>query len=535
MPGWLNDAVFYEIYPQSFCDSNGDGIGDFQGIISRLDYIKDLGCNALWINPCFDSPFHDAGYDVRDYKKTAQRYGTNDDLIQLFDQAHERGIHVLLDLVPGHTSEEHEWFRKSCQLEKNEYSNRYIWTDFCFRGTGNFGYPYVGGEAERPGTYLLNFFKCQPALNYGWLDADESWKCGCGSDDARATVEAMKDVMRFWMDRGCDGFRVDMAASLVKGDDDKKTGTSAVWRDVRAMFDKEYPECALVSEWSNPDLSLRAGFHMDFLLNEAQSPYSTLIRDYQNHAGRIIYSDPCFTGEDNACRPEYEDHSFFKMDAGGDICRFMDGYLKLYEGTKELGYISLISCNHDTVRPAFSLSNRELKLFYAFILTMPGVPFIYYGDEIGQRYLNLRTKEGGYFRTGSRSPMQWDRGPNLGFSDAAQDKLYLPVDPSSDAPVVSEMLEDPDSLLNTIRSVLRIRHEDADLKAGPNLEIMYMENGKLPFVYRRGNRIMAVNPSSEEQSARTGTSDTRSLLFGIGAGSLENGKITLEPQSFVIF
>ena len=121
---WLNNAIFYEIYPQSFCDSNGDGIGDIPGIISKLDYVKSLGCNALWINPCFDSPFKDAGYDVRDYKKVAPRYGTNEDLQQLFQVAHEKGIHVLLDLVPGHTSEEHPWFLESAKAEKNEYSDR---------------------------------------------------------------------------------------------------------------------------------------------------------------------------------------------------------------------------------------------------------------------------------------------------------------------------------------------------------------------------------------------------------------------------
>lgn len=129
---WLNNAIFYEIYPQSFCDSNGDGIGDIPGIISKLDYVKSLGCNALWINPCFDSPFKDAGYDVRDYKKVAPRYGTNEDLQQLFQVAHEKGIHVLLDLVPGHTSEEHPWFLESAKAEKNEYSDRYIWTSNAF-------------------------------------------------------------------------------------------------------------------------------------------------------------------------------------------------------------------------------------------------------------------------------------------------------------------------------------------------------------------------------------------------------------------
>jgi len=109
-PAWLGNAIFYQIYPQSFCDSNGDGIGDIQGIIGKLDYIRELGCNAIWINPCFESPFLDAGYDVADYYKVAPRYGTNDDLIRLFDEVHKRGMHILLDLVPGHTSWEHPWF-----------------------------------------------------------------------------------------------------------------------------------------------------------------------------------------------------------------------------------------------------------------------------------------------------------------------------------------------------------------------------------------------------------------------------------------
>ena len=165
MKQWLKDAVFYEIYPQSFYDTNGDGIGDLKGIIEKLDYIKELGCNALWINPCFDSPFKDAGYDVRDYKLIAPRYGTNADAKALFEAAHAKGIHVLLDLVPGHTSEEHAWFKESSKPEKNEYSDRYIWTDTCF--SAGDGMPFIGGETDRNGTYILNFFKCQPALNYG--------------------------------------------------------------------------------------------------------------------------------------------------------------------------------------------------------------------------------------------------------------------------------------------------------------------------------------------------------------------------------
>ena len=129
MPKWLDNAVFYEIYPQSFLDTNADGIGDFQGIINKLDYIRGLGCNARWIKPCFLSPFGDAGYDVADYYRVAPRYGTNEDLKRLFAEAHKREMHVLLDLVPGHTSVEHEWFRESMKTERNAYTDRYVWTD----------------------------------------------------------------------------------------------------------------------------------------------------------------------------------------------------------------------------------------------------------------------------------------------------------------------------------------------------------------------------------------------------------------------
>ena len=129
MNTWLDRAVFYEIYPQSFNDTNDDGIGDIPGIIEKLDYIKELGCNALWLNPCFVSPFGDAGYDVADYCQVAPRYGTNDDLVRLFDECHKRGMHVLLDLVPGHTSIEHPWFKESCRADENECTGRYVWND----------------------------------------------------------------------------------------------------------------------------------------------------------------------------------------------------------------------------------------------------------------------------------------------------------------------------------------------------------------------------------------------------------------------
>ena len=506
---WLKDAVFYEIYPQSYMDSNGDGIGDIPGIIRKLDYVRSLGCNALWINPCFDSPFKDAGYDVRDYLKVAPRYGTNEDLQRLFDEAHRRGMHVLLDLVPGHTSEEHPWFRQSQRAEKNAWSNRYIWTDHWWMGCRDM--PYIGGESERPATYILNFFKCQPALNYGFLNPREPWQLPMDHPDALATRQAIKDVMRFWLDRGCDGFRVDMAGSLVKYDDEKKSGTSAVWRDVRAMLDEEYPQAVLVAEWSAPKISLRAGFDADFCLNNPDTGYASLMRD-----------------EGGA-----EDNSYFRRDAPDrDIRRFLKVYLDWYEDTRELGYISLVTCNHDTVRPRRNLTPDELKLAYAFLFTMPGVPFLYYGDEIGMRYLDLPTKEGGYFRTGSRTPMQWDGGRNLGFSQGDPEALYLPVDPAEDAPTVAAQEGESDSLLNTLRAILKLRHDHEDLQADAPFTALCTEKGK-PFVYRRGALLAAVNPSGETLQAGMDCPAGR-LLFTLGSVEATDGCLTMGPQSFAV-
>ncbi len=511
-PSWLKDAVFYEIYPQSFQDSNDDGIGDLQGIVSRLDYVAELGCNALWINPCFDSPFMDAGYDVRDYKRVAPRYGTNEDLVRLFEEAHRRGIHVLLDLVPGHTSDQHPWFKESAKADPNKYSARYIWTDEALWGME--GRPYIAGMTERSGAYMLNFFASQPALNYGWLDPYRHWMSATDSPEALATIEAIKDVMRFWLDLGCDGFRVDMADSLVKNDDERKSGTCAIWRGIRAMMDAEYPEAALVSEWSNPDQALcQAGFHMDFYLDHQRNGYNTLLRDYET---------------------EGSDHSYFRCDAGGSIRRFLDDYLPKYERSRTSGYISFITCNHDTPRPARTLSPEELKLAYAFILTMPGVPFIYYGDEIGMRYLDLRTKEGGYQRTGSRSPMQWGHEENFGFSGAPSDQLYLPQDGADDAPSVEDQLDDPNSLLSEVRRLVALRHAYEDLQADAPFAVVNSDEDTAPFVYARGGLLLAINPSSQVKRLENDLLVGREIVHHIGNPTVGGDCLTMPGQSFAV-
>ena len=266
---WLKDCVFYQVYPQSYYDSNNDGIGDIQGIIEKLDYIKSIGCDGIWLNPWYVSPFNDAGYDITDFYQIAPRYGNNDDAKRLFEEAHKRGMHVIIDLVAGHTSLECSWFKESQKVEKNAYSDRYIWSPYMmWKGDPELNRDedyYVTGYSQR-GAYKTNFYYNQPALNYGYEKPKYEWEQPVDAEGPRSTVEEIKNIMRFWLNMDCDGFRVDMASSLIKRDKNYK-GIIRLWKEFREMFDKEYPEAILVSEWGNPPIAIKAGFHCDFGLD----------------------------------------------------------------------------------------------------------------------------------------------------------------------------------------------------------------------------------------------------------------------------
>ncbi|WP_236023593.1 alpha-amylase family glycosyl hydrolase [Bifidobacterium miconis] len=538
---WLKDAVFYEVYPQSFQDSNADGIGDFAGIVSRLDHIANLGCNAIWINPCFDSSFYDAGYDVRDYYKTAARYGSNDDLRNLFDEAHRRGIRVLLDLVPGHTAIDNPWFAESCKDERNAWTDRYIWRPLTQATELNSPYEsikgFMGGIAERPDAAAVNCFSTQVCLNYGFGTVTEDWQFAADSPEAEGGRLLLEDIMDFWLGLGCDGFRVDMAASLVKEDTPDHQWTSLLWRRIREHLDRTHPDAVLVSEWGNPQEALHAGFDMDFLLHFGPSHYLDLFREH-----------PWFSAAAAAA-------------GTANVRAFVDTYRAMADDTAGKGYICIPSGNHDMVRMRDTLTPDEMKLAFAFLMTMPGCPFVYYGDEIGMAYVHgLRSKEGGYERTGARTPMQWDDSTNAGFSAARRGDLYLPLDdgtghadladtgtriaarlrdsgagavasknagstadvstvgatvvPSGTAattaatrvgaaarPNVAAQTGDPSSLLETVRSLIALRHAHPALQADGDVRFLYAEDHAYPLVYERtaqasGDAKAAGNPNS---------------------------------------
>ncbi|WP_328540248.1 alpha-amylase family glycosyl hydrolase [Streptomyces sp. NBC_00344] len=478
-PDWLADAVFYQIYPQSFADSDGDGIGDFNGITGRLDHLERLGVNTVWINPCFASPFRDAGYDVSDYLTVAPRYGTEGDLVRLVEEAGRRGIRVLLDLVAGHTSDAHPWFTAAAD---DPGDHRYIWTsDGCPEG-------FVASPGSRPGAYLPNFFESQPALNFGYarMDPSEPWRQGVDSEGPRANRAALRDIMDHWLGLGLSGFRVDMAASLVK-DDPGHQETAGIWTEIRHWLGAAHPGAVLLSEWGDPAVSVPAGFHADFFLQFGGPTDGRPLRSLWNNR----------QGTDS-------DHwdpvdCFFDAGGAGSPGPFAEAWQEAATAVGSTGFIALPTSNHDFSRlNCGPRTPEQLPAAFAFQLTWPTLPAIYYGDEIGMRYVSgLPDTEGSvlgphYNRAGSRTPMQWDTTAGAGFSTASANRFYLPLDPDPDRPTVSAQLADEGSLLNLVRRLIALRKANPELRPAGSVDILH---SGYPFVYLRGGRILiVVNP-----------------------------------------
>lgn len=488
MPAWMKTAVFYQIYPQSFKDTNGDGIGDIKGIIEKLDYIQWLGCNALWLNPCFESSFQDAGYDVTDYYKVAKRYGTNSDLKRLFLEAHKRGMRVCLDLVAGHTSIDHPWFAESQKKSHNKYSDRYIWSN----DSTVKPYKYVSGKFERNGAYRKNFFDCQPALNYGFgqVDPAHPWEQPVTAAGPQATRMELMKIMDFWLDMGCDGFRVDMAPSLIKNDPDK-VETNKLWAEIRNHVQKRHPESILIAEWGNPEAAVKAGFMMDFIIHFGKA-YSSL---FFNNEGTYP-----------------QDTCYFSMQGHGTPTTFVEYYLRQLKSVGSDGYICVPTSNHDFQRPSCGerVGDAQLKPVMLFLTTLPGVPLIYYGDEIGQRFLpNLPNKEGSLLgthnRAGTRTPMQWDDTKGAGFSVADPALFYLPIDSVEGRPSVESQLKNPESLLLFTRQLIAYRQQHPALGSKSEIKFLYAQPFTYPLVYERSagdeRFVIVINPSGREHEA----------------------------------
>ena len=535
-PEWLKSANIYHIYPSSYMDSNGDGMGDLEGIRSKLDYIKSAGFNCIWMSPCFVSGWQDGGYDVIDFYNVDPRFGTNDDLKRLIGDAHSKGIKILLDLVAGHTSDKHPWFKESLKAERNKYSDYYIWTEGHTMPQPS--YRWVDNSYPRNGIYLSNYLPIQPALNYGYRSPNpaNSWEQDYDAPGPKAVREELKKIIAYWCDMGADGFRVDMAKSLVKGDNDEQEGVQRLWKEIFTWYKAKYPENIMMSEWSFPRQSITAGFNIDLLIH--------------NGIGGQIYR-PLVCETTDKMVPTV---CYFSPKGEGRVRESMEIYTKVYNDYRALGgYAAMPTCSHDIWR--LSRMNRstpeEQKVAITLFLTLPTPPIVYYGEEIGMRNLDFALPKEGSFTSRNRSvcrtPMQWSTERNAGFSTVEDaSKLYLPVDNAYTFPNVAEQENDKNSVLSYVKGLLALRAATPALGVEGEWKYVGDLDNPYPMIYARTlgeeKYVVVFNPADREVEGKIAPLGKKAeWVYGNDASlakcktSKDGHTFKMEPISVAIF
>jgi alpha-glucosidase len=524
---WWQHAVFYEIYPRSFADSNHDGIGDLNGITSKLDYLKDLGVDAIWITPCFPSPQVDFGYDVSDYENIDPMYGTLADFDRLQQEAKSRGIRIILDFVVNHTSDQHDWFTESRSSRHSPKRDWYIWRD----GKGpdeppNNWTSTFGGSAwtfdPKTGQYYYHYFYAQqPDLN--WRNPE--------------VREAMFDVTRWWYKRGVEGFRLDAVDTLFEDpqlrDNPVLAGKNKFGDpNTEHKYTTKYPEVHDVLR----DLRKVADEHGAVLIGETWTKdINELKQYYGEHSNELqMPMDLMFATVNQLSAPEFR-RQIAAVDRAG-------------------GWPVFVISNHDIERSynryGDGIHNGEIaKLMASLYLTLRGTPILYYGEEIGMENTNPARREDvkdpigrtGWplekGRDGERTPMQWDEGPNAGFTKATP---WLPVPPSSTTRNVAAEMKDPSSILNLYRKLLRLRRENPALREGEYVALNQSDPHVLCYLrrYKEKAVLVVLNMSSQSQQVKIDFSreglagDSPRTLLRTASRPVEAsppGSLSLEP------
>lgn len=508
---WWKDAIIYQIYPRSFQDSNGDGIGDIPGIISRLDHLQELEVGAIWLSPVYPSPNGDNGYDISDYKNINPEYGTLEDMDRLILEAKRRGIRILMDLVINHTSTKHEWFEKS-RRRIEPYTDYYYWASAKPDGslpnnwTGFFGEDCWQWDDVRGEYYLHLFAKTQADLNY----------------HCPKVLDEVKDVLRFWLDRGVAGFRCDVINLL--------------WKDSLEDGENRLALTGLEHYLSLPEThdilrQLRRVLdgYKAFTVGETVFVTPEMARDLCGEGRQEL--NMVFSFEHMECdqhfvkwlKHDFHPKAFFKC---------------LIKWQKELSWNAIYLENHDQPRsiPRFGSDGwwRESgKLLATLLLTLRGTPFIYQGQEIGMvdfdfdgvdQVNDVESRSVDRFlaayhvpealrwkiiartsRDNARTPMQWDDGPNAGFTMA--DKAWLGVNRNYHFVNLADQENDPDSIWNWYKNLAKLRREREVLRRG---DFLWLEATHRVFVYRRrwGAESVTVALNFSDRPARVGSRGT---------------------------
>ena len=458
---WWHRAVIYQIYPRSFKDTTGNGVGDLAGIVEQIDYLSDtLGVDALWLSPFYPSPMKDFGYAVADYTGVDPLFGDLDTFDRLVDEAHARDLKLIVDYVPNHSSDQHPWFQASRSSRYDPKRDWYVWEDPApDGGPPNNWLSIFGGSAwEWDETteqyYLHTFLKEQPDLN--WRNPE--------------VREAMFDVLRFWMDRGVDGFRVDVAQYVMK---DPELRDNPEARDEGLFIHRSlgaYDEQVHLYDTNHPDV------------HEVYREMRAVLDDYDDPErigiGEIHLFDwprwTAFYGDDlDEFHLPFNFHLLGVEWNAQAVERVVNS---LEAALPEGAWPNYVLGNHDEPRMATRLGEENTRLAAMLLLTLRGTPTLYYGDELGlpevdvppEKRLDLQAEglEKQQNRDGCRTPMPWTDGPSAGFSDADPEDLWLPLGETHRARSVDRQVDDPDALLTLYQRLLALRRESPALEVG---------------------------------------------------------------------
>jgi maltose alpha-D-glucosyltransferase/alpha-amylase len=491
---WYKDAVIYQLHVRAFYDSNNDGIGDFPGLTQKLDYLQDLGIDALWLMPFFPSPLRDDGYDISDYNSVHPSYGNLDDFKTFLNAAHSRGIRVIIELVLNHTSDQHEWFQEARSSPDSPRRNWYVWSDTDDRYKGAriiFLDTELSNWAWDPKSkayYWHRFFSHQPDLNY----------------DNPAVFEAMWGVMKFWLDIGVDGFRLDAVPYLVERDGtncENLPETHAIIKELRRRLDAEYPDKMLLAEANQwpADVSQYFGnndeFHMAFHFPLMPRIFMAVQLEDRKPIIEILEQTPPIPDTSQWCI-FLRNHDELTLEMVTDVERdyMYDEYAQDKSMRINLGIRRRLA-------PMMDNDRRRIQLLNVLLMSMPGTPIVYYGDEIGMGD-NIYLGD----RNGVRTPMQWNGGWNGGFSGADPERLYSPLISNPvygyQAINVESQKRVPHSLLSWMKRLIAVRKSTKVFSRG-SIEFLRPANHRVLSYVRQldGEKILVVNNLSSSAQA----------------------------------
>ena len=491
---WYKDALIYQLHVRTFCDSNADGVGDFPGLTKRLDYLSDLGISAIWLLPFFPSPLRDDGYDISDYTAINPKYGTLDDFKTFLAAARERKIRVIIEMVMNHTSDQHPWFQEARNSRENPKRDWYVWstTDTRYAGVRViFSEAEISNWAWDPVSksyYWHRFFSHQPDLNY----------------DNPAVREAMWQVMQFWLDLGVDGFRLDAVPYLVEREGtacENLPETHEIIKDLRKRIDAAYSGKMLLAEANQWPADVRKyfgdgdEFHMAFHFPLMPRMFMALRLEDRKPIIEILEQTPELPEICQWCI-FLRNHDELTLEMVTDIERdymydeyAMDKTMRIYSGIRR------------RLAPLMENDRRKIELLNGLLMSMPGTPVIYYGDEIGMGD-NIYLGD----RNGVRTPMQWSHGWNAGFSAADPEQLCAPLISN---PIygyqgvnVESQRRSPASLLSWMRSLIQVRNSTRVFSRGA-LTFLHPSNHRVLAYLREldGERVLVVNNLSRSAQA----------------------------------